>query len=87
MELFVLRTAGTWERGNGAAVIVAESLKAVESLMREYEVEERLTCYQTEVEAESDVTGPSRHTWVEVERFLSSEGQQRVVLISWDETI
>lgn len=87
MELFVLRTAAGWDRGNGAAVVVAESLPAVEAMMRECELEERLTCYQTEVEAESDVTGPTRHTWVEVERFPSQEEQPRIVLISWDETI
>ena len=87
MEVFVLRTAAGWERANGAAVILAESLEGAETLMRDHELEERLTCYQSEAEAQADVTGPSRHIWVQVERFPNQEEQPRVVIIAWDDTI
>jgi len=87
MELFVLRTASNWERGSGGAVIIAETLERVQELMREYEFEEALACYTSDEQAEEDVVGPSRHTWVEVERFPTAEQRARIVLISWDEKI
>jgi hypothetical protein len=87
VELFVLRTASGWERGGGAAVVIAETLERVQTLMREYEMEESLTCYESDAEADADVSGPFRHTWVQVERFPSAEERERVVLISWDEKI
>lgn len=87
MEIFILRTASNWERGSGAAVLIAESQARVQQLMREYEFEDTLIVYSDNDEAEADVTGPTRHVWVEVERFPAAEEQERVVLISWDEKI
>jgi hypothetical protein len=87
MEIFVLRTASNWERGCGAAVVIAESREQVQALLRDYEFEETLTCYQSEDEADADVVGPTRHTWVEVERFPTAEQRERIVVTSWDEKI
>lgn len=87
MDLFVLRTAANWERGGGAAVVIGPDLAHVQTLMREYELEDALTCYESDAEAEADVLGPFRHTWVLVETFPSGEQQERIVLISWDEKI
>jgi len=87
MELFVLRTASNWEQGSGAAVVIAEALERVQALMREFEFEERLTVYAAEDEVEADVLGPTRHTWVEVERFSTGETQERIVVVSWDEKV
>jgi hypothetical protein len=87
MELYVLRTAAGWERGNGAAVVIADSLEHVEVLLRDYESEEVLTVYPSDDEAYSDVEGPFRHVWVEVERFPVDESRERVVVIAWDETV
>jgi hypothetical protein len=87
MELFVLRTAAGWERGNGAAVVIAETLEHVEVLLRDYESEEQLTVYPSDDEANSDVEGPFRHTWVEVERFPSDAPRERVVIVAWDESV
>ena len=83
----MLRTASGWERGNGAAVVIAESLEHVEVLLRDYESEEQLTVYPSDDEAFEDVEGPFRHAWVEVERFRSDEPRERVVIIAWDETV
>ena len=83
----MLRTASGWERGNGAAVVIAESLEHVEVLLRDYESEEQLTVYASDEEADEDVEGPARHTWVEVERFPSDEPRERVVIIAWDESV
>lgn len=87
MEIFVLRTAANWERGAGAAVVIAESLDSAQALMREYELEDSLTCYESDEEAAGDVTGPFRHTWVQVETFPTEAEQERIVVISWDEKI
>jgi len=87
MDLYVLRTAAEWERGNGAAVVIAESLEHVEVLLRDYESEEQLAVYPTDEEASSDVEAPLRHAWVEVERFPSNEPRERVVIVAWDETV
>jgi crotonobetainyl-CoA:carnitine CoA-transferase CaiB-like acyl-CoA transferase len=87
MEIFVLRTAANWERGSGAAVVIAQTIERVQDLMRDYEFEERLTIYETDSAADADVTGPTRHTWVEVERFPTEEKRERVVVVSWDEKI
>ena len=83
----MLRTASGWERGNGAAVVIADTLEHVEVLMRDFEAEEQLAVYISDEEADEDVEGPFRHVWVEVERFPSDEPQERVVIISWDETV
>jgi len=87
MELFVLRTAASWERANGAAVIIAQSLERVQTLMREYEAEETLCVYETDDQAHTDAMGPFRHAWVALERFPSEEKVERVVIISWDEVV
>lgn len=87
MQIFVLRTAEGWERANGAAVVVAETLERGEELMREYEAEETLVCYPSEGEAEVDVVGPFRHQWIEVERFETDDERERVVISSWDERL
>ncbi|MBV8086007.1 MAG: hypothetical protein JO247_14455 [Chloroflexi bacterium] len=87
MDLYVLRTASGWERGNGAAVVIAESLEHVEVLLRDYESEELLAVYPSDDEATADVEGPSRHTWVELERFPSDEPRERVVIVAWDESV
>jgi hypothetical protein len=87
VEVFVLRPASGWERGSGAAVVVAETLARVQDLMREYEFEDALTVYADDGAAEADVTGPFRHAWVEVERLPSPEERERIVIISWDEKI
>jgi hypothetical protein len=87
LEIFVLRPATSWDRGSGAAVIIAPSPQRVQALMREYEFEDDLTVYPSDEEADADVTGPFRHTWVEVERFPTPEDRERIVLISWDEKI
>jgi len=83
----VLRTAGGWERGNGAAVVIAESLERVQELMRDYETEEALAVYESEDDAQADVIGAFRHTWVQVETFPSAEESERVVVLAWDETV
>ena len=83
----MLRTATNWERGSGAAVVIAESLEQVQDLMREYEFEERLAVYSTDADADEDVVGPTRHTWVEVERFPTDEERGRIVVVSWDEKV
>ncbi|HEX6512240.1 MAG TPA: hypothetical protein VF157_08080 [Chloroflexota bacterium] len=87
MEIFVLRTASSWERGSGAAVVIAQTLENVQTLMRDYEFEEGLAVYENDAQADDDVTGPFRHTWVEVERFPTGEERERVVVISWDEKL
>ena len=87
MELFVLRTAEGWQQGGGAAVVIAETLARVQSLMREYELEDSLTVYESDADAEADVSGPFRHAWVQVETFPTTEERERIVLISWDEKI
>ncbi|HEY8693874.1 MAG TPA: hypothetical protein VIR57_14160 [Chloroflexota bacterium] len=87
MEIFVLRPATNWERGSGAAVIIAKSVERVQKLMREYEFEEDLIVYATDDDANADVAGPFRHTWVEVERFPTAEDSERIVILSWDEEI
>ncbi|MFI5267880.1 MAG: hypothetical protein ACHQ7M_10935 [Chloroflexota bacterium] len=87
MEIFVLRPATSWERGSGAAVVIAESIAQVQSLMREYEFEDDLAVYASDDDAHADVTGPFRHPWVEVERFPTTEETERIAIISWDEKI
>ena len=87
MEIFVLRTAADWERGSGAAVVIAESMERVQTLMREYEFEEGLAVYTSDGEAQDDVVGPFRHKWVELERFPTDAERERVVVLSWDEKI
>ena len=87
MEIFVLRPASSWERGSGAAVVIANSADRVQALMRDYELEDRLTVYASDDDAEADVTGPLRHTWVTVERLPGAQEQERIVLISRDEKI
>lgn len=82
-----MRPATSWELGSGAAVIVAESAVRVRALMREYEFEDDLTVYATDDEVAADVVGPSRHIWVEVERFPTAEEHERIVIISWDEKV
>ena len=81
----MLRPASGWERGSGAAVIVAETLDRVQELMREYEFEDALTVYPDDDAAEADIIGPFRHAWVEVERLPTPEERERIVIISWDE--
>jgi hypothetical protein len=87
MEIFVLRTASSWQLGSGAAVVIAESPEQVQALMRDYEFEDSLTVYDSDGDAEDDVAGPTRHTWVEVERFPTVEERERIVVISWDEKV
>jgi hypothetical protein len=87
MEIFVLRTATSWELGGGAAVVIADTLQRVQELMRDFEFEERLAIYGSDAEAEADVVGPFRHTWVEVERFPTAEQGERIVVVSWDEKL
>jgi hypothetical protein len=87
MEIFVLRTASNWEQGSGAAVLIAETQEHAQELLREYEFEDRLVIYTDDDEAAADVTGPTRHTWVEVERFPIADERERIVLVSWDEKI
>lgn len=83
----MLRTASQWDRGSGAAVLIAETQERVQDLLREYEFEDSLTVYTDDSEAEADVTGPTRHTWVEVERFPTTEQRERIVYVAWDEKI
>ncbi len=83
----MLRTAAAWERGNGAAVVIAQSLEHVEVLLRDFESEDQLTVYPSDEEASEDAEGPFRHAWVEVERFPSQEAHERVVIIAWDESV
>ncbi|GEM_PF-2590544 len=85
MDLYVLRTSAAWERSNGAAAVIAESLEHVEVMLREYESEEQLRVYPTEDEAAVDALAPFRHVWVEVERFPVDEQAERIVVVSWDE--
>ena len=87
VHIFVLCTAEGWERTNGAAVVVAETLERVQELMREYEAEEGLVCYSSARDAEDDLTGPFRHQWIEVERFDTDDKRERVVISSWDERL
>jgi hypothetical protein len=87
MDIFVLRTAANWELGSGAAVVIAASLERVQDLLRDYELDDRLTIYASDAEAEADVTGPFRHAWVEVERMPTAEEKERIVIVSWDEKV
>lgn len=87
MEVFILRPASNWERGSGAAVVIAESAERVQELMREYEFEDSLAVYVDDDAANADVSGPFRHSWVEVERLPSAEERERIVIVSWDEKI
>jgi hypothetical protein len=87
MEVFVLRPATNWERGAGAAVVIAETRERVQALMREYEFEDALTVYADDDAAEADVAGPFRHVWVEVERLPTEAERERIIIISWDEKI
>lgn len=85
MEIFVLRTASDWEKANGAAVVIAESIDSVETLLQDYEMEPDLRCYESDNDARTDVEGPFRHVWVLVEALPSVEKVERVVVSSWDE--
>ena len=87
MDIFVLGTSSEWERGNGAAVVIAQSIDRVEEMLREYEMEETLRVYEAEDNAAVEIDSPSRHLWVEIERFPTDEKAERVVIVSWDEVV
>ena len=85
MEIFVLRTAENWEKANGAAVVIAQSLENAEALLQDYEMEPELRCYMSDAAAQTDVDGPFRHAWVLVESLATDQQQGRVIVSSWDE--
>ncbi|MDE3077687.1 MAG: hypothetical protein KGJ86_19890 [Chloroflexota bacterium] len=85
MEIFVLTTAADWDKANGAAVVIAESLSRAEALLQDYEMESELHCYGSDNQARGDVDGPFRHIWVLVESWPTDQKAERVVVSSWDE--
>ncbi|MGH2364589.1 MAG: hypothetical protein ACRDHX_08055 [Chloroflexota bacterium] len=85
MEIFILRTAENWEKANGAAVVMAQSLENAEALLQDYEMEPDLRCYEADAAAHTDVDGPFRQVWVLVESLATDQQQERVIVSSWDE--